>query len=260
MCCGDRRASDEDGARATRMSSGVGNPLVVIQARLGSTRLPEKILAKIGDVPLIRHVWARANAIKGIADVVVAVPDLATKGAIVESGIPADKVLAFPQYDEDDVLSRFVWIARQWDSHQIFVRLTADNPFIDPKVAQDLLVDLVRDGAEYVSNLYDGYVDGSDVEVFSRSALERVHDDPRREHVTPAMGQPKVEADKKVRLTVDTEADLDFARKTYANLKDWADFSLAATLKAAKAAGEWTPAPASGGVDFGREAHRGPKE
>ncbi len=194
------------------MSSSV---CVVIQARLGSMRFPNKILADLGGKPLIQHVVERARQIRGVDDVIVAVSDTPTKDAIEVLGLAVRVVR--PAVPPDDVLGRYAAVACQFPSHDVFVRLTGDNPLIDPEAASDVLEEYFALGGHYHSNLREGYVDGSDVEVFSREEVLRADrelapDDPRREHVTPAMGQPVISTRDPVKTSVDTMEDLERVR------------------------------------------------
>lgn len=162
--------------------------VVVIQARLGSTRLPEKIIADLAGKPLLQHVIDRAEAITGVDDVVVAVPDAATRQRLQEVGIAS---MAFPQLHENDVLGRFAAIARQFQSHDIYLRLTGDCPLLDSAIASAVLARFLDGDCDYCTNVTKGYSDGTDVEVFSREALlladAEATNESDREHVCPWM-------------------------------------------------------------------------
>jgi len=217
-CCGGEAKAVP--AAVTRPPSTSG-ALVIIQARITSSRLPGKILALIGDKPLIQHVVERALAIPDVADVVIAVPQDGTKAALEKLNLGV--VILAPNCPDHDVLCRYAAIARQFASHPIIVRLTADNPMIDPQEAGEVLAALCRsDGWSYHSNLVEGYQDGSDIEVFTRDFLLETDaalllNDPRREHVTPAMGQPVIRITHRVKTSVDTQDDLERVRKMMAH-------------------------------------------
>jgi spore coat polysaccharide biosynthesis protein SpsF (cytidylyltransferase family) len=194
----------------------MSSAVAIIQARLNSTRLPGKILMDLGGKPLLQHVIDRAREIAGVDDVVVAVPDLATFNAVTTQTADA-RVAWYGEIAEENVLGRYAAVARQFVSHDVIVRLTADNPLIDPVEAATVLAEYRARGLSYHSNLVDGYVDGSDVEVFSRELLLELDndlplDDPRRAHVTPAMGQPVIKKFSKTKLSVDTAEDLERVR------------------------------------------------
>ena len=203
--------------------------VVVVQARLGSSRLPGKTLADIAGRPLLAHVVERAAAIPGIATVVLAT-----------TLSPADdKLEAFARISgirwvrgsEDDVLDRFCLAAHAAQAEAV-VRITADCPLLDPIVSGRVLAEYVarRPGVDYVSNVHPPtYPDGLDTEVFSVEALEVAAREARRpserEHVTPYLwGHPErfrlanieCEDDRsEYRWTVDTRADLEFVRQVF---------------------------------------------
>lgn len=199
--------------------------VAIIQARMGSTRLPGKSLADIGGRPLLQHVIERARASTTIHEVVVA-----TTWEPIDRPIHdvADRCGVFCFAGSvDDVLDRFYQAA--WLSHaSIVVRLTADDPFKDPaiidKVAQKLIDHCELD---YVSNtLTPTFPEGLDVEAFRFRALERAWQSAirpsDREHVTPfiwrqpdrfRLAQVRNTRDlSRLRWTVDYPQDLEFAR------------------------------------------------
>lgn len=218
--------------------------VAIIQARLNSTRLPNKILADLGGRPVLQHVIDRARAIPGVDDVIVAVPDLATQRALAECGMAS---IATPQVPEANVLARFAVLATQFRSHDAFLRITGDCPFLAPEVAS-LVLDayaLTQAGYAWNDTTTSGYPDGLDVEVFSRELLMQAHasatDPADLEHVTPWMRRQVITPKTVVnpdpwtggKLSIDTPADLDRARAIVAKLPK-GDYSFAATAKAAK--------------------------
>lgn len=219
----------------------------IIQARLDSARLYGKILMDVAGVPLLRHVIDRAKAIVGVDDVVLAVPDESTRQRL-QALFPAVRVFSAKTSAPENVLGRFAEVARQFRSHDVFLRLTADNPFLAPEVAVAVLELYHRSGCDYASNdiAVSGYPDGVDVEVFSREILGKADaatdlTNYDKEHVGPWMKRHgKTELLKapedwsRFRLTVDTPEDLTRVRAIAARLKP-GDYSLAATLKAATA-------------------------
>lgn len=190
--------------------------LCVIQARLGSTRLPQKSLAWIGDRTLIDHVFERALLIQQVDQIVLAVPAGESLHAW-ETQVPVA---------EADVLGRFAWVAEQWPEYDTIVRLTGDCPMLSPEIA-DLVITLYRDAhAWYAWNVAPGYTDGEDVEVFKREALMRAHreatDPSDREHVTSWIRRnyPVVTltpaGPRRRKTSVDTVEDLEYVRRLYA--------------------------------------------
>jgi len=203
--------------------------VAVIQARLGSTRLPGKTLAKIAGRPLLEHVVERAKAIPGIADVVVATTlspvDDALQDFARAGGLP------FVRGSEEDVLDRFC-LAAHYTRADTIVRITADCPLLDPEVSGRVLAEYVarRPDIDYVSNVHPPtYPDGLDTEVFSVGALETAAREARlpseREHVTPYLWNPanhfrlynvtNSEDLSDHRWTVDEPADLKFVNEVF---------------------------------------------
>src|SRR5439155_1248064 len=175
----------------------------IVQARLGSTRFPAKIAARLGDRSVLQHVLARARRIPGVAGVRTAFPEDA------------------PGRDEADVLGRYADLARLLACDAV-MRLTADCPLLDP-AASALVVERFLEGdVDYCSNVWPRrtWPDGLDTEIFTtRRLLEadrRATDAADREHVTPwirrhatKIASIELQVDWSwVRLTVDTPEDL----------------------------------------------------
>ena len=171
-------------------------PLIVIQARLGSTRLPRKVLLPLGGKPALQHTVERAQATG--CKVVVACP---TEDAPALATLPCwpsrpgehRKGISSHAGDTADVLRRYAVTAEHFlptpPTHVL--RLTGDCPLIDPDVI-GLVVDALRGGAVYASNTVQRtYPRGLDVEGFTVDALRQAHAEARdpydREHVTPWM-------------------------------------------------------------------------
>tara|TARA_R110000751_G_scaffold67156_3_gene137047 strand:+ start:404 stop:1060 length:657 start_codon:yes stop_codon:yes gene_type:complete len=163
--------------------------LAIVQARLGSTRFPGKVLADINGKPMIVHVLNRAREIPGVDLVVAAIPrgEVRLEQVIRNAGV-------FPVLgDEHDVLSRFMDATNGRDVDTI-VRLTGDCPALDPAVAGSTLDLFLRSAPriDFASNdtTLSGYPDGWDTEVFSLSALQQASARAKgsdREHVTSWM-------------------------------------------------------------------------
>lgn len=200
----------------------------IIQARMGSTRLPGKTLADLHGNPVIDHVIERVSRAEAIRDTVVAIT------ANVEDDVLAEHLrqlgVSFVRGSSDDVLARYV-LAAEFASAEVIVRITADCPLLDPEII-DTVVEAFGGPpvVDYCSNgLRRTYPIGMDVEVFSRAALDRAHQEAtlphEREHVTPYIYQhpelfrlrnveaPKWAAHPEVRLTLDEELDLQVIRE-----------------------------------------------
>lgn len=204
----------------------------IIQARMGSTRLPGKVLADVQGRSLIAHVVERCAAAKCLQRVVIAT-----------TGQPEDDRLAAHVRDTlgvdvfrgstDDVLDRFYQCALHY-APDIVVRITADDPLKDPEIIDRAVAILREDaGADYCSNaIRPTFPEGLDIEAFRFPALAAAAAEARlpseREHVTPFIwSRPQRfrirnfehEEDLSAwRLTVDKPADLDLMRAIFAAL------------------------------------------
>jgi spore coat polysaccharide biosynthesis protein SpsF len=200
--------------------------VAVIQARTGSTRLPGKVLALIGDRPLFAWTIAALRAVPAI-DVVV----LATSDEPADDGLAAAAGGLVPVHrgSARDVLAR-VWGAAAPHAPDLVVRGTADNPFPDPDVIGAQVAACAAAGFDYVGT--SGYPLGIAAEVARASALETAAREAvapaEREHVTPFLydhpGRFRVgslaapAATRHSRYTVDTPDDLAFARALAARI------------------------------------------
>lgn len=205
--------------------------VAVIQARLGASRLPGKTLLDIAGKSLLAHVIERARACRSVREVVVATTDAPEDKAVLRAA--ADCGAEGYAGSRDDVLDRFYQAARLRRA-EVVMRVTADDPFKDPRVMDRAAARLEEEpGLDYVSNtVTPTYPEGLDVEVFTFGALERAWREARlpseREHVTPYIWKnprlfriAQIRHDKDLsalRWTVDHEADLRFAREVYARL------------------------------------------
>lgn len=160
--------------------------VAIIQARMGSTRLPGKVMMPLAGVPVIKQVYSRVSMIEGLSGVLVATSTLDKDDRLAE--YCANQEIPVFRGSEDDVLDRYVQAARQVDA-DVVMRITADCPFIDPRVSTRVL-ELVLDNpdCDYADNITPvSYPDGLDTEVVRRATLERLGeqcDEPEdREHV-----------------------------------------------------------------------------
>ena len=194
--------------------------VAVVQARMGSTRLPGKVFRPVLGVPLINLLLARLSKSRKVDEIVVAT-----------STEPKDDRLAAHverlgyrcfRGSENDVMARFVGAARAAGA-EVVVRITADCPLMDPEIVDEVVAHLEREACDYCSNTVPrSFPDGLDVEVFTRVALESAAEQTNskydREHVTPflresgkfrtAFIQPE-EDWSQLRWTVDEQADFD---------------------------------------------------
>jgi len=220
------------------VGSAMKRPVIaIIQARMGSERLPGKVLLDIEGQTMLERVVRRIQNAKSIDGVVVATTDRAVDDVIARD---AERLGApVTRGSEDDVLDRFRQAAMESGAATI-VRVSADSPLVDAEVT-DMVVDaFLSTDVDYASNkLGASFPLGLDVEVFSRDALERTWNEAKktyeRSHVTVRMYGP----DSSMRLlpvtttpdrhdwrwTVDTPADLEFARQVFRLMGGGNDFS-----------------------------------
>lgn len=162
---------------------------VIVQARRGSGRFPDKVLADLCGRPVLWHVLTRAKQVAGIDVVVCAMPDEDRSKAL--EAIANDCGIITYRGPEDDVLARYVGAARAVDA-DLIVRVTADCPLIDPEVCAQVLATAKATKADYASNVVPRtFEKGLDCEAFTREALEFTHRFTAapydREHVCPFM-------------------------------------------------------------------------
>jgi spore coat polysaccharide biosynthesis protein SpsF len=156
---------------------------VVIQARMGSARLPGKVLRHIGDRPLLGHVIGRLESLQHPARIVIATSDLHQDDPIVNWAAGTEQIVF--RGSETDVLARYAACATVHRFSHV-VRLTADNPFTDVEEL-DNLIRLHINGAFDYSHSFGSLPIGVGAEIFTFDALmksEREGKAPHhREHV-----------------------------------------------------------------------------
>jgi spore coat polysaccharide biosynthesis protein SpsF len=210
------------------MNTKASSVVAIIQARLGSSRLPGKVLQRIAGRPMLEWVLRR-----------VARTTLVDRWIVATSDSPQDDLLAhwcqqqgWPVFrgSEQNVLSRYLGAAAHVGAPQI-VRITADCPLIDPAVIDRVVAQHLADPrTDYTCNFFPQrtYPRGLDCEIVTRAALERVAEmaanrPEYQEHVTLGIYRnpelfrwSQVEADgdySHFRWTVDTPEDLQLIRK-----------------------------------------------
>jgi spore coat polysaccharide biosynthesis protein SpsF len=199
---------------------------VIIQARLGSSRLPGKTMKIINDKPLLYYSYFRSKKAPDVNDVIIATTTISQDDAIVEwcktNNIP------FYRGSEENVLERYYETAKKFDV-DIIVRVTSDCPFVDPEIITTAINLLKSKKADYVSNRVEKrtWPHGLDIEVFTFDALKKAYQNATKkeeiEHVTPYIMKHKnlfklvefpLEEDLSyIRLTVDYPEDFELAKK-----------------------------------------------
>lgn len=169
------------------MTASAGTVAAIIQARMGSTRLPGKVLDDLGGQPVLAWMVRAARAIPGVDAVIVATGDGDANDPVADwceaAGVPCHRG------SEQDVLSRFAGAAAAVEA-DVILRLTADTPFLDPAVCGQVLWLQQQAGADYAANVDPPtWPDGLDCEAFTRRALDAAAAEAAatadREHVTP---------------------------------------------------------------------------
>ena len=167
--------------------------LAIVQARMGSTRLPGKVMKKAVGKPMIQHLLERLSRSELIDEIVIAISD-ETINDPLENLVER---LGYAVYrgSEYDVLDRYYQVALQYDP-EIVVRITGDCPLICYEVTDKVIEYFINSDYDYVYNTglppsYNSYPGGLDTEVFYHSVLNKTWNNAivpfEREHVTPYM-------------------------------------------------------------------------
>jgi glutamate-1-semialdehyde 2,1-aminomutase len=210
--------------------------IAIVQARMGSTRLPNKVMKSIGGIPMIELLLSRLSRSKQIDQIIVAT-------SVDERNLPlVDHVLklgfACEQGSENDVLDRYVKVAKKYNA-DVVVRITGDCPLVDPNLVDEVVLRFKTIDVDYLCNNYPPtYPDGLDVEVCSFNALHQsskeATDSFDREHVTPflrKLGKFKTAVIQNsqdlsdLRWTVDEAADLALVENIFLNFHPRTDFT-----------------------------------
>lgn len=219
--------------------------VAIIQARMGSTRLPGKVARDLMGSTILEHVVRRAKASIGIDKVVVATTVHSRDELIVE--ICQRNSFDFFRGSEQDVLDRY-YQAAKLEQAEVVVRITSDCPLIDPKITEMVIAKFLTEKCDYCSNIINrSFPIGLDVEVMSFAALSQAWKEAsepyQREHVTPYLSdnpglfvhsellysevvdaqlaetdqQPQLELSK-MRWTLDYPEDFQFIEQVYQQL------------------------------------------
>ena len=189
--------------------------VVIIQARMGSTRLPGKVMKEILGKPVILWDLDRVSLSKLIDEIVVAIPYGKDNDFIVDTIKEYNDKIIISRGSEDDVLDRYYQAAVQTNADMV-VRITSDCPLIDYVVIDKVIKQFLDNDCDYCSNsLTRTYPRGLDTEVFSFKTLETAWNeatkDYEREHVTPYIIE---NTDKFKWLNVVNDIDLSHLRWT----------------------------------------------
>ncbi|WP_276661903.1 glycosyltransferase family protein [Syntrophomonas wolfei] len=201
--------------------------VIIVQARMTSTRLPGKVLYKVMGKPLLEYQIERLRQVRQADDIVIATTANSDDQPIIQ--LCERLEVKYYRGSEEDVLSRYYEAADTFTADAV-VRVTSDCPLIDPGVMDEVLdLYLSHPGNfDYVSNTLERtYPRGLDAEVFSRQALGKAYQEareqPEREHVTLYMyrhperfrlaNSRSAEDYSEHRWTVDTAEDFELIRR-----------------------------------------------
>lgn len=161
--------------------------IAIVQARMGSTRFPNKVMRTINGVPMIELLFQRLSKSERINQIILATSEDPRNQPLADHvrGMGYDVY----QGSENDVLDRFYQAARPYQADCV-VRITGDCPLIDPQLVDHVIAAYEAEGVDYLCNtIPPTFPDGLDTEVFSFCALEtaarQATKGAEREHVTP---------------------------------------------------------------------------
>lgn len=193
------------------------NVVAIVQARLGSVRMPGKVVEPVLGKPLLEHLFDRLSRAKSVSQVVLAIPESPVNDSL--QTLAAECGVHVSRGSELDVLDRFRHASTEFPA-SVYLRITADCPMIDPQVIDIVVQRLITEDLKYCSTGLS-FPDGYDVEAFTSvalsSAAELARDNYDREHVTPWIQREFVGESRHVefsedlsrlRLTIDEPEDL----------------------------------------------------
>lgn len=202
----------------------------IIQARVGSTRFPNKVFAELNGKPIIWHIINRLKCSKQIKGILVATTN-SPGDDLLQGWCTVNNVACF-RGSENDVLARYYYAALCIGAKNI-LRVTADDPFRDPEVIDMVINEFIQGNYDFCYNNHPpSFPEGLDTEVFTFEALSSAHNNSKdlfeREHVTqffyrnPSMFRQINLSYKEdisfLRLTIDTREDYELAVIIYKHL------------------------------------------
>jgi spore coat polysaccharide biosynthesis protein SpsF len=211
--------------------------VAIVQAHMGSTRLPGKVLLDLAGRTMLARVVRRAQRTRLIDEVTVACSTEPSDDAIVTEC--ATLGIRVHRGSDSDVLDRYHGATEAFRPDAV-VRITSDCPLIEPEVSDKVIARFLESGADYTSNTIDrSYPRGLDTEICRRACLDRAWAEAKesyqRVHVTPYLYQhPELfktvqvrgETDlNELRWTVDTREDFEFISRIYSHFGGEDDFS-----------------------------------
>ncbi|MBW0434105.1 aminotransferase class III-fold pyridoxal phosphate-dependent enzyme [Leptospira yasudae] len=200
--------------------------VAIIQARMGSTRFPNKVMQTIAGKPMIEVLIDRLSLSQRIDQIIVAT-SIDSKNDSLVSLLDRININSF-RGSENDVLDRYFQAALIYKA-DVIVRITGDCPLVDSNLVDEVIDLFLSEKSDYVSNVDPPtFPDGLDVEVFSFEALKKSHQSATnafdREHVTPFLRTDKRFTTKNfansvnssfLRLTVDERDDMEVVKRIF---------------------------------------------
>jgi spore coat polysaccharide biosynthesis protein SpsF len=211
--------------------------VAIVQARMGSTRLPGKVLVDLGGATTLARVLRRLDRATLLDRIIVATSTASSDDEILQE-CSRSHVDCF-RGSESDVLDRYYSAANTYPADAV-VRITADCPLVDPTLVDQTITKFQNQSADYASNaLQRTYPRGLDVEVFTIAALKLAWQSARRpyerEHVTPYLyehpdlfrlvSEVGTVDYSQYRWTLDTPEDLQLLRAIYSRFDNKDTFS-----------------------------------
>ena len=209
---------------------------VIVQARIGSTRLPGKILMELGKNESVLDVLIQRLKLSKQVDVIIIATGSPKRNSSIINVAKSFNVQFFIG-SEENVLERYYEAAKQYNL-DIIIRVTSDCPFVDPKLMDEMIIFYKNNNFDYVRNVDQStnFARGFEIEIFSFNVLEKVFSlaekDPEREHVTYfiynhteiftiySYNFDNLKKFDNLRLTIDEKDDLLMCREVYKKLKE----------------------------------------
>ena len=224
--------------------------VAIVQARMDSTRFPNKVMHRIKGTPMIGLLLERLSHVKNVNQIILATSDSVSNEPLASYV----SELGYKVYkgSEEDVLDRYYQAAKDLGADGI-VRITGDCPVIDPALIDAVIIKFRDTRVDYVSNISPPtYPDGLDVEALSFRALETSWKQARtsreREHVTPYIRESdeftkaniaNVEDCSNERWTVDEPEDIEVVKKIFEHFHPRRDFAWLEVLALRKEYPQW---------------------
>ncbi len=201
------------------------NTLLILQARTGSKRFPNKVLKKVFGIPVIVLIIKRLFFTKKVDKIIVATSNNKKDNKLVNTIKKYVEVFRGP---EKNVLKRFYSAASKFNP-KFIIRITADCPFVNSRLIDEMVLIAMKKKFDYISNVNPhSFPKGLDIEIFSFSLLKKIYKTSKNpnilEHVTYSIRKSKKIKKYNVRnkkdyskfdLCLDYKGDLEKIRKIY---------------------------------------------